>query len=72
MEKDYEKLGFMVGLEIHQQLDTGKLFCACPGFLRKDKPDFAVGRKLHKVAGETGEVDVAAEYEALLDKEFEN
>lgn len=70
MELDYQKLGFKAGLEIHQQLDTGKLFCKCPGFLRNDSPDLIVKRKLHKVAGETGEVDVAAEYEASLDKEF--
>lgn len=71
MELDYFKLGFMAGLEIHQQLDTGKLFCKCPGYLRKDKPDFSVKRKLHAVAGETGEVDIAVEHETSLDKEFE-
>ena len=27
---DPQSLGFMCGLEIHQQLDTGKLFCSCP------------------------------------------
>ena len=25
---EYSKLGFKCGLEIHQQLDTGKLFCS--------------------------------------------
>lgn len=25
---DYKKLGLKAGLEIHQQLDTGKLFCS--------------------------------------------
>lgn len=67
---DYVKLGMKAGLEIHQQLDTGKLFCRCPSFLRKDEPDFFVRRKLHKVAGETGEIDAAVEYESSLDKEF--
>ena len=33
------------GLEIHQQLDTGKLFCRCPSVLRKDDPDWVVERK---------------------------
>jgi len=67
---DYEELGFKCGLEIHQQLDTKKLFCNCPSVLRKDEPDFIIGRKLHVVAGESGAVDVAAEYEGGKDKEF--
>lgn len=70
MEIDYEKIGLKAGLEIHQQLDTGKLFCNCPGYLRKEAPHFEVRRRLHKVAGETGEVDTAVEYEASLKKEF--
>ena len=67
---DYNKLGFKAGLEIHQQLDTNKLFCGCPSVLRSDKPEFFVKRKLHKVSGESGEVDVAAEYQHSLNKEF--
>lgn len=68
---DYAKLGMKAGLEIHQQLDVGsKLFCRCPAFLRSDEPDFSVRRKLHRVAGESGEVDVAVEYEAGLKKDF--
>jgi Glu-tRNA(Gln) amidotransferase subunit E-like FAD-binding protein len=69
-EFNYEKLGFKCGLEIHQQLDTKKLFCNCPSVLRKDEPDFEVTRKLHVVAGESGEIDEAAIYQASLDKEF--
>ncbi len=67
---DYGKLGLKCGLEIHQQLDTSKLFCNCPSLLRKDEPDFIVERKLHAVAGESGEVDVAAVYQASLGKKF--
>jgi len=69
-EIDYEKLGFKSGLEIHQQLDTRKLFCNCPSLLRTDEPDYVVKRKLHAVAGESGEVDVAALHESLKNKEF--
>jgi Glu-tRNA(Gln) amidotransferase subunit E-like FAD-binding protein len=69
-ELDYEILGLKCGLEIHQQLDSSKLFCNCPSVLRKDEPDFIVKRKLHAVAGETGDVDVAAQYQAALGKEF--
>jgi Glu-tRNA(Gln) amidotransferase subunit E-like FAD-binding protein len=68
---DKEKAGLKSGLEIHQQLDVGKLFCNCPGYLRSDKPDFVVKRKLHKVAGELGEIDIAVEYEAAKGKEFD-
>ncbi len=71
MEKiDYSKLKFKSGLEIHQQLDTHKLFCNCPSVLRNDEPDFLVERKLHAVAGESGKVDRAAEYQASLKKTF--
>jgi Glu-tRNA(Gln) amidotransferase subunit E-like FAD-binding protein len=58
------------GLEIHQQLDTSKLFCNCPSILRNDKPEFEVKRKLHAVIGESGEVDIAAKYEAEKKKDF--
>jgi len=51
------------GIEIHQQLDVGKLFCGCPGELRSDKPDLVVKRKLYAVAGEGGKIDAAAAYE---------
>ncbi|HDK42042.1 MAG TPA: Glu-tRNA(Gln) amidotransferase GatDE subunit E, partial [Candidatus Pacearchaeota archaeon] len=69
-EFDYQKLGFKSGLEIHQQLDTNKLFCNCPSVLRMEEPDFSVKRKLHAVAGEGGEIDIAARHEAEKDKEF--
>ncbi len=57
---DYAKLGLKCGLEIHQQLDTGKLFCRCPSALREDKPDFTFRRMLHPVPSELGEYDPAA------------
>jgi glutamyl-tRNA(Gln) amidotransferase subunit E len=61
---DYLKLGFKSGLEIHQQLDSKKLFCNCPSHLRTDEPDFEVSRRLHAIAGESGEIDIAARHEA--------
>ncbi len=69
-EVDYSKLGLKCGLEIHQQLDTKKLFCDCPSLLRQEEPDFVVKRKLHAVAGESGEIDEAVAYQSSLDKEF--
>ncbi len=67
---DYKKIGLKAGLEIHQQLDSHKLFCNCPSLLRKDEPDFEIERRLHAVAGEGGEVDVAAAHEAGKEKKF--
>jgi Glu-tRNA(Gln) amidotransferase subunit E-like FAD-binding protein len=67
---NYEQIGFKAGLEIHQQLDTKKLFCNCPSLLRQDEPDFIVNRKLHVVAGESGEVDIAAKREAEKERGF--
>lgn len=72
-EPDYEALGLVAGLEIHQQLDTEtKLFCNCPTDQRE--PDEAVRtltRYLHPTASELGELDEAALEESRVDREFE-
>ncbi|MDP6670988.1 MAG: Glu-tRNA(Gln) amidotransferase subunit GatE [archaeon] len=60
MVTDFAKLGLKAGLEVHQQLDTGKLFCRCSSVLRDDKPDITFRRKLRAVASELGEFDAAA------------
>lgn len=70
MELNYKKLKFKAGLEIHQQMETSKLFCDCPSVLRKDEPDFEIVRKLHAIAGESGEIDIAALHQAELKKKF--
>jgi len=64
------ELGLKIGLEIHQQLDTHKLFCNCPSELRSDEPDIEVRRRLYAVAGESGKIDAAAAYEQSRKKEF--
>jgi glutamyl-tRNA(Gln) amidotransferase subunit E len=56
---DYKKLGLKAGLEVHQQLDTGKLFMRTPSTL-SDEFDFTVERKLRPVASELGEYDKTA------------
>ena len=58
------------GIEVHQQLDTKKLFCACPSEIIDEKPDFIVKRKLKMSLSETGKVDSAAHHEILKEKEF--
>ena len=70
MEIDYEKLGFKCGLECHQQLERKKLFCNCPTFNSGKEPDIKVERRLRAVAGETGDVDVAAEFEMSKKRKF--
>ena len=68
---DYKKLGFKCGIEIHQQLETGKLFCNCPSLnLRDNKPDVKFERRLRAVVGETGEIDAAAAHEMAKAKKF--
>lgn len=62
---DYEKIGLMAGIEIHQQLDTAeKLFCHCPTRLR-DVEDRSgeFKRYLRATESEMGEIDRAAEEE---------
>lgn len=61
---DYEKVGLLVGLEIHQQLDTrSKLFCNCPTISREDNPDFVFLRRLRPTQSELGKIDPAALFE---------
>ncbi len=67
---NYEKLGLIAGLEIHQQLEGNKLFCNCPTLIREDKPNFEIKRYLRASAGETGEIDIAAKHENKKEKYF--
>lgn len=56
---NYEKLGLKCGLEVHQQLDTKKLFIRTPSSL-EENTDFVIERKLRPVASELGEFDKTA------------
>ena len=66
---NYEKVGLKCGIEIHQQLDTCKLFCSC-GTTMQQAPRSEITRKLRAVVGELGEVDPAAAQEAMKGKSF--
>ncbi|MCL9816281.1 Glu-tRNA(Gln) amidotransferase subunit GatE [Natronocalculus amylovorans] len=72
-EYDYESLGLIAGLEIHQQLDTAtKLFCDSPTTIREpDEADRTLTRYLHPTKSELGELDDAALEESRVDREFE-
>ena len=74
---DPQALGFMCGLEVHQQLATGKLHSRQKGELYditidtvpEHWPRFA--RKLRAARGEGGAVDVAARFEAKRNRSFQ-
>ncbi|OIB58008.1 Glu-tRNA(Gln) amidotransferase subunit GatE [Natrialba sp. SSL1] len=70
---DYDDLGLVAGLEIHQQLDTAtKLFCQCPTEIREpEEADRTFTRYLHPTRSELGEIDEAALEESRVDREFE-
>ena len=44
------------GLEVHQQLDCGKLFCSCPA--TDGSPDPGFSRRLHAAYTEIGRAHV--------------
>ncbi|NJE12403.1 Glu-tRNA(Gln) amidotransferase subunit GatE [Thermococcus sp. LS2] len=59
MELNYKELGLKVGLEIHRQLDTKKLFSPVPSELHEEV-DFTFQRRLRPTMSELGEIDQAA------------
>src|SRR6056297_580440 len=72
-EYDYDSLGLVAGLDIHQQLDTEtKLFCASPTDIREpEASERTITRFLHPTKSELGELDDAALEESRVDREFE-
>ena len=60
--EDYSELGFMVGLEVHQQLLTKrKLFCRCPaGIYNSSEHHAEVLRHMRPTLSEMGEYDGTA------------
>ncbi|MDP8011735.1 MAG: Glu-tRNA(Gln) amidotransferase subunit GatE [Thermoplasmata archaeon] len=60
---------FKAGLEIHQQLDTKKLFCSCESYL-SDNVQGEFRRTLRPVQSEMGEYDAAAMMESVRKRTF--
>ncbi len=72
-QKDYDRIGFMSGLEVHQQLLTDKkLFCNCPAgvFNKSDQYDAELIRHMRPTLSELGEYDGTALMEFKTKKEI--
>jgi glutamyl-tRNA(Gln) amidotransferase subunit E len=58
---DYAEIGFMCGLEVHQQLLTEtKLFCRCPAGRYSNDYDAEILRHMRPTLSELGEYDGTA------------
>lgn len=72
-QADYDRIGFMSGLEVHQQLLTKKkLFCNCPAgiFQKPDEYDAELIRHMRPTLSELGEYDGTALMEFKTKKEI--
>lgn len=72
-QKDYNRIGFMSGLEVHQQLNTSKkLFCNCPAglFHKNGEYDAQLIRHMRPTLSELGEYDGTALMEFKTRKEI--
>lgn len=72
-KKDYERIGFKSGLEVHQQLKTKKkLFCRCPAGIFNDDNDYhaEIIRHMRPTLSEMGEYDGTALMEFKTRKEI--
>ncbi len=72
-QADWDRIGFMSGLEVHQQLYTEKkLFCRCPAgvFQKKNVYDAELVRHMRPTLSELGEYDGTALMEFKTRKEI--
>ncbi len=72
-QKTYDDLGFMSGLEVHQQLKTKeKLFCHCPSGVYNESDDYdaEIIRHMRPTLSELGEYDGTALMEFRTKKEI--
>ncbi len=60
-----------IGIEVHQRLDSHKLFCNCPSISNEGEPYTRILRRLHTVYSETGELDLASKKEFEKGKTYE-
>jgi len=72
-QSDYDRIGFMSGLEVHQQLLTReKLFCHCPAGIYNSSDDYdaEIIRHMRPTLSELGEYDGTALMEFKTRKEI--
>lgn len=72
-QKDWDRIGFMSGLEVHQQLSTKeKLFCHCPAgiYHKNSEYDAELIRHMRPTLSELGEYDGTALMEFKTRKEI--
>ncbi len=72
-QETYDRIGFMSGLEVHQQLLTKrKLFCNCPAgiYQKPDEYDAEIIRHMRPTLSELGEYDGTALMEFKTRKEI--
>ena len=72
-QEDYDRIGFMSGLEVHQQIKTKeKLFCRCPAgkFNKFEDYDAELVRHMRPTLSELGEYDGTALMEFKTKKEI--
>ena len=72
-QRDYNRIGFMSGLEVHQQIKTKeKLFCHCPAgrFNKFEDYDAELIRHMRPTLSELGEYDGTALMEFKTKKEI--
>jgi glutamyl-tRNA(Gln) amidotransferase subunit E len=73
-EADYKRIGFLSGLEVHQQLKTKeKLFCRCPAGIYHDNINYDAEliRHMRPTLSELGEYDGTALMEFKTRKEIQ-
>jgi len=62
---DYKKLKLKIGIELHGQINSHKLFCKCPSKFSEGIPNLVIKRNLRAVESELDEKDKSAVFEML-------
>ncbi len=58
------------GFEWHVQIDSGKLFCRCKSEIKENKDYLEIKRLIRPSFGESGKIDVSAEFEGQKTKKI--